>query len=135
MSFPTFLKTGARAAVLVLTLGGTALTAMPAQAAPSLGFSFGFGNGSMFGGPGVQLNFGNNNQMKWCLTDQQLRFQLRQHGWHSLQVIRSGKFNVIFVGQRKGNWYQIKVNRCNGNVDVRPVSKKKSGGFSITLSF
>lgn len=137
MNFPTLLKTGARAAIVALTIGGTALTAMPAQAAsPNLGFSFSFGNGSNYGGPGVQLNFGNSNKSKWCLTDRQLTFQLRQHGWSGLQLIRSNKFNAIFVGARKGNWYQVRVNRCDGNVDVRPVSRKKNGGgFNITLGF
>jgi hypothetical protein len=133
MSFPTLLKNGARAAVVALTLGGTALTAMPVQAAPALGFSFSFGNGGMYGGPGMYQDY--NDHMMSCMTNRQVRFQLRQHGWYNLQVIRSGQFNVILVGQRNGKWFQIRVNRCNGNTDIRPVSKKKSGGFSITLSF
>lgn len=131
MAFPKILSV----AVLALTMGATAVTAMPAQAAsPTFSFQFGIG-----GFPnGVQLHFGDDDYFDYCMTNRQIVRALRNAGYRDVQIVREGnQWNkVIAVGRKNGFWYQMRVDRCTGKVDrVQKVRRTSSGNFSITLSF
>lgn len=131
------------AAVLALTLGATAMSAVPAQAAsPSFSFQFGLGNGGVgmypHPGSGVQLHFGDDNYFDYCMTNRQIARALSQYGFRDARVVREGnQYNkVIAVGRKGGSWYQMRVDRCTGKVDrVTKVRRSDRGDFSITLSF
>ena len=143
MSITSTLKTGARATLVAVSLAAATFAAAPANAAPpppnmnfSLQFGNGFhGNGFGYGGNGVQLRFGN-GPARWCLSDQQIRWQLQQQGWRNAQVVkRVSQDRVVAVAMKRGDWYEMRVDRCTGNVDrVRPVYQR-NGNFSLSLNF
>lgn len=143
MTLINALKTGGRAAVIAATLGTAALfAAAPAQAAPppSFSFQFGFGNGFGFGGPGngIVLQFGDDNYFDYCLTNSQIRAQLRHYGFTNVKIVKeyNSTNKVIAIGYDDGTWYQMRVDRCTGKVDrIREIHQTNNGNFSITLSF
>jgi hypothetical protein len=122
----TKFKTAGRAAVLAVVLGASALTAMPAQAAPG-DPSFNF-NLQLPDGGNLQLGTGNQNRPApgfrpgpgrpdFCLTDRQIRFQLGDNGFDNVRVgrdLRRGWVEV-FATNRRGA-YTMQVNRCTGQV-------------------
>ena len=139
MSMLTTLKTTGRAAIIALAVGGTALVAMPAQAAsPSFSFSFGVGNGFSPAPGGMKFHFGDDNYFDYCMTNRQIERSLRNYGFRDAQVVREGnKFNkVIAIGRKGGTWYQMRVDRCTGKVDrVTKLNRRNNNDFNITLSF
>ena len=72
-----------RAAAVVLALGGTAFTAMPAQAqSPSVEFRF--------GGPGFGFSFDTDRRRghhwgRHCISDPQVRRDLRRDGYRNIR--------------------------------------------------
>ncbi len=139
MSTLNALKIAGRAAVVAAALSASALVAAPAMAAPpppNINFSLQLGNGFGFGGNGVFLNFGNGPKM-FCLSDNQIRYQLQYQGWKFPKVVNTiGPQKVVAVAMWQGMWYQMRVDRCSGKVDkVKPVYQKPNGNFSITLNF
>jgi len=129
MSLLNTLKIGGRTALVALVLGGTAFSAMPAQAA---GFSFNFGNGVEHNG--VVIQFGNGHfQNNYCLSTSEIRSQLRHAGYRDVQIIRSlSHQRVLAVGRKGSSWYQLIVNACTGAVDVQKIRRSNSGSFSFS---
>jgi hypothetical protein len=144
MTLSTTLKNSLRAGVVAVALAGTALVgAAPAQAqsSPNFGFSLNFGNGGGFGmGPkgGITLHFGDRNYFKYCLSNSQIRSALRDKGYRNVQIVReqNSSNKVWAVGQKRGDWYSMRVDRCTGKVDrVREVERRRNGTFNLSFSF
>lgn len=115
--FPQLL-TLARSAVVALALGGTALVAAPAQAAPpSIDFHFGFGGG------GISIGGG-----RYCLSDRQVRFFLRTQGYINVRFFdRRGRV-VGVLAQRNGRNYLVWVDTCRARiVSVQRVGRRDFG--------
>jgi hypothetical protein len=131
MRLPSFKSVG-RAVLVALVLGSTAMVAAPAQAqpGPSLNFhigpggpvfSFGWGGsgpgwgpGPGWGGPGSGWGSG----PSYCLNNAQISQYLRSNGWRNVDVKNNvGNNRVRVVARWNGQWYQMRVNRCNGQVD------------------
>jgi hypothetical protein len=144
----TSLKSVGRAALVAIALGSAAIVAAPAQAqsGPSLnfhigpggsGFSFGFGNN-----PNWNNNPGWNNHQNWgpgrwaCFNDNQIRQYLQNNGWRNVQVGQNLGNNRVRATARWGNqWYEMRVNRCTGEVDrVRRINRGPGGGFGLQFN-
>lgn len=110
------LTTLVRSTVVALALGGAAITAVPAQAAPpSVNFHFGFGNG------GFSINSG-----RYCLSDHQVRRLLQRHGYDHIRFIdRRGR--IVGVRAEKGRWeYRVWVDSCRARiVDVQRLRRHR----------
>jgi hypothetical protein len=139
MNLSTTLKTGIRAGIVALALGGTALVAAPVQAAqPNFGFQLNFGNGG-FGNGGIVLHFGDDNYFDYCLTNSQIRSALRGKGYSQVKVVKeSNSTNKVWVIYRDdGDWFQARVDRCTHKVDrveeIYPHGPDNS--FNLTFSF
>lgn len=117
----TLRQTG-RAAVLAVVLAGTALSAVPVQAAPTMGgFSL---DVKPQGGDQKQLqqykkkNFGPNDFFNWCLTDKQIRRGLSNYGFFDVEVVDHLSKNRVRVEAGYDDWvYSMRINRCSGVVD------------------
>jgi hypothetical protein len=116
----TLRQTG-RAAVLAVVLAGTALSAVPVQAAPLGGFSL---DVKPQGGDQKQLqqfkkkNFGPNDFFNWCLTDKQIRKGLINYGFEEVHIVDHLSKNRVRVEAAYDEWYySFRVNRCSGVVD------------------
>ena len=117
----TLRQTG-RAAVLAVVLAGTALSAVPVQAAPNMGgFSL---DVKPQGGDQKQLqqfkkkNFGPNDFFNWCLTDKQIRKGLINYGFEEVHIVDHLGKNRVRVEAAYDEWYySFRVNRCSGLVD------------------
>ena len=137
MTLSTKLKTGLRAGVVALALGGSALMgAAPAQAA--IGFNLSFGNGPFMPGPGVVLRFGSPNYFNYCKTNNQIRAALRSNGYSNVDIVRemNSSNKVWAVGRKHGVWYELRVDRCTGKVDrVSKVDRLRNGSFNFSFSF
>jgi len=128
------LKRSGRAAVVALVLGAATVTAMPTQAmaqSPSFSFSIDLGGGS--------LRFrGGDFSRKFCLSNNQVRRELRKHGFRDIDIVRSLNRNRVEVIARYGrNWYVLRVDRCSGQ--VRIVERLRRGfpgrGFGLQFNF
>ena len=117
----TLMKSG-RAALMALTLGTVAMTALPAQAAsePSFNFQLGIGNdGGVMG-----FEFGNKNSrkrgyypIKKCLTDRQVERGLQRYGFDDADVVRKlSNTRVLVVAEWNRRYYSMNVNKCTGEV-------------------
>ena len=106
--------------------------ATPTQAA---GFTFSFGSGVTHNG--VELRFRNGHfDNNYCLSNNEIRTQLRAHGFRSVQIIRNlGRHTVLAVGRKGSHWYQLVVNGCTGAVDQQLVRRSSNGQFSFSLTF
>ena len=117
------LTTLIRSTVVALALGGAAITAVPAQAAPpSIDFHFGFGGG------GISIGGG-----RFCLSDRQVRFFLRNQGYTNVRFFdRRGR--VVGVrAERRGRTYLVWVDTCRARiVSVRRLHRNNmfDGGFT-----
>lgn len=113
-----------RVTAAVLVAGGIAMSAGPTQAA-SVGFgisigdgegnSITFGAGSDGGGVGLKIRGG-------CWSVQQVRRALRED-FYDLDYIGQNGRRVIFEGTSRDDDedYRIRVNRCTGEVSLRPL--------------
>ena len=142
MALSHTLKTGLRAGIVALALGGTALVgAAPVQAAsPNFGFQLNFGNGGFGPGPkgGIVLHFGDNNYFDYCLTNTQIRSALRNKGYRDVKIVKeSNSTNKVWAIGRKGfDWYQMRVDRCTGKVDrIEEIHQGPNNSFNLTFSF
>ena len=116
----TLRQTG-RAAVLAVVLAGTALSAVPVQAAPLQGFSL---DVKPQGGDQKQLqqfkkkNFGPNDFFNWCLTDKQIRKGLKAYGFFDVEIVDHLGKNRVRVEAGYDDWYySMRIHRCTGVVD------------------
>jgi hypothetical protein len=138
MTLTSTLKTGIRAGIVALTLGGTALVgAAPVQAAPApnFGFSLNFGNG---GNGGIVLHFGDDNYFDYCMTNSQIRSALRNKGYRDVKIVKeSNNTNKVWaIGRKNGDWYQMRIDRCSHKVDqIKKIKKNNNNSFNLTFSF
>lgn len=117
----TLRQTG-RAAVLAVVLAGTALSAVPVQAAPNMGgFSL---DVKPQGGDQKQMQqykkkgFGPNDFFNWCLTDKQIRKGLKAYGFFEVEITDRLSKNRVRVEAGYDDWYySMRINRCSGVVD------------------
>lgn len=97
-----------RAAAVAVALGGTALVSMPAQAQPTVEFRF--------GGPGFSWEFNNGPRRRSCMTDPQVRRDLRRDGYRNIRFFdRRGR--IVQVTARLGRRaYEIEYDKCRGRI-------------------
>jgi hypothetical protein len=114
MALFSSIKTGAAAASLALAIAAGGFAA-PAQAAVSLSLQF--------GSPSMHMHFGDRQYFKYCLSDDGIEARLERRGYDNVHVIRhdnNDDYNnkVWVVAQNyKGDWYQMRVDRCTHAVD------------------
>jgi hypothetical protein len=133
----TLRQTG-RAAVLAVILAGTALSAVPAQAAPNMG-GFSLDVKPQGGGDQKQMQqykkkgFGPNDFFNWCLTDKQIRRGLKNYGFFDVEIVDYLGKNRVRVEAGYDDWYySMRINRCSGLVDrikkLYPVDEEDDYG-------
>jgi len=109
----TVLKNTLKAAAVALTLAGTAVSVAPAQA-QDVDFNF------RFGGPGFSVGIGNGNggygPGKYCMSDPQVRRDLRADGYRDIRFFdRRGR--VVQVTAELGRRdYRIAYDTCRGRI-------------------
>ena len=127
-----------KAGVVALALAGTALAAVPAQAAqPTFGFSLNFGNNFGPGG-GIVLHFGDDDYFDYCLTNKQIVAGLYDRGYTRVKIVKeSHSTNKVWaIGRKYGDWYQMRVDACSHKVDqVKRIYPLDTGGNSFNLTF
>lgn len=98
-----------RAAVIGLALAGTAVTAMPAQAQPSVAFGF------QFGSDGPRWH-GGGRPDRYCLSDRDVRQLVRASGYRDIRFAdRRGRI-VVVRAERGPRDYRITVDACRGRI-------------------
>ncbi len=128
-----------KAGVVALALAGTAITAVPAQAAsPSFGFSLNFGK--VFPGPGggIVLHFGDKDYFDFCLTNREIIRGLNDRGYSRVKIVReSNRTNKVWaIGRKHGDWFQMRIDRCSHKVDqIRKIRPIGHNGNSFRLEF
>ncbi len=125
MSFPTMLK----AAVIAIALSGTALTAIPAQAAsPSFSITFGGNDFNQFDGGKFKKD---HSKFKWDVKA--IQWKLSQT-YRSLQYKGINRGDYFFIGRKGNTWYGIRVDARSGHVWAQPLMKK-GNGFNFSFNF
>ena len=127
-----------KAGVVALALAGTALAAVPAQAAsPTFGFSLNLGGGGSNGG--IILHFGDDNYWDVCYTNKQIIKGLNNSGYSQVKIVKeyNSSNKVWAIGKRHGDWWQLRVDRCTGKVDrIKKIYPKGStNSFNLTFTF
>lgn len=125
-----------KAGVVALALAGTALAAVPAQAAsPTFGFSLnllGGGNG------GIVLHFGDDDYWDYCLTNKQIIAGLNNKGYSKVKIVKeSTSSNKVWaIGRKDYEWYQLRIDRCTHEVDqVKHIYPIDNNGLHFNLTF
>jgi len=110
------MKSG-RAAIVALTLGATAFTAMPAMAQSGGKPSFNFEFGIQGGGDNFSYRFDNGKRHKReCLTNNEVRRGLQRMGWDDIRFVDRRGVRVKVVAEW-GRWtYAMDINKCTGRV-------------------
>jgi uncharacterized membrane protein len=108
----TVLKNTLKAAAVALAMAGTAMSVSPAQAQPRPNVDFNFSFGS--GGSGIQFGIGNPGRA--CMTDPQVRRDLRSDGYREIRFFdRRGR--IVQVRAELGrNDYRIAYDTCRGRI-------------------
>lgn len=110
-----------RAAAVALAIGGTAFTAMPAQAQPSVEFRF--------GGPGFGVEFGTDRRGgSWgrhCMSNPEVRRDLRRDGYRDIRFLdRRGR--IVHVHAERGRRdYRIAYDTCRGRIIDRDRIRRR----------
>lgn len=126
MSFPTLLK----AAVIAVALSGTALTAIPAQAAgPSFSIQFGANDYNNYQGGKFKKD---HNKFRWDVKA--IQWKLSQT-YRSVQYKGTNRGDYFFIGRKGNTWYELRVDAKSGHVWAAPVKQKKGGGFNLSFNF
>jgi len=115
--------------------GAIALSGLAAVPAQATTFSFNVGTGVTHNG--VELRFRNGHfDNNYCLSNGEIRSQLRANGFRSVQIIRDlGRHKVLAVGRKGTHWYQLVVNSCTGEVDQQRIRRSSNGNFSFSFTF
>ena len=109
-----------RAAILALTLGAGALTALPAEAAS---FNIQFGGGGFYGGDGGHRHRPNMS----CLTDYQTRQRIAQYGYRNIYLnVANGEY-IQARASRGSRTYLIDFNRCTGRIEGTTRLRRPGG--------
>ena len=129
------LKSG-RAAIIAVTLGAAAFTAMPVQAQsgnPSFNFQFGIQGG----GDGFSYRFDNGRRFQRdCLTNNEIRRGLRRMGWDDIRFVDRRGVRVKVVADWGRRTYAMTINRCTGRVsDVERLRRPYGPGFRFQFNF
>jgi hypothetical protein len=96
-----------RAATVVVALAGAAFTAVPAQA-QTLEFRF--------GGPGLSWQFNDRDGRRHCLSDREVRRDLRQDGYSEIRFYdRRGRV-VQLTAELRNRDYEIAYDTCRGRI-------------------
>jgi hypothetical protein len=96
-----------RAAAVVLALAGAAFTAVPAQA-QSLEFRF--------GGPGFSWQFNDRDGRRLCMSDREVRRDLRHDGYREIHFYdRRGRI-VQLTAELGTRDYEIVYDSCRGRI-------------------
>jgi hypothetical protein len=148
MSLPAF-KSIARTALVALAIGGVALAAFPAQAAPQLGGALQLeapikpqlqqdgGDGQQtqmkkYGGGGYDDDDDYYDD-DWCLTNKQIRKGLKHADFDDIDFVKELKHHRVRVEalyEGDGWVYSMRVDRCDGEVDqIKPLYE--AGDFDI----
>lgn len=122
MPLTSRLRAAMRAAGLALVLGSAAVVATPSLAAPGdPSFQFRM---QIPGGPSMQ--FGTPVEPRYCLTDREIRRQLRDYGYYDIQFGSNLTRYRVRVYASYGPWaYSMIVDRCTGRIlgqkRIRPI--------------
>jgi hypothetical protein len=117
MSVSQLTKIG-RAAILAVVLGGSAFTAMPAQASHMGGHNGGsIEFGFSFGGRGDRFEFDDHDRRRCDLMSiRQVRRDLRDRGYRDIEFVdRSGRI-VHAEAERRNRDFLIAYDRCRGRI-------------------
>lgn len=127
----TVMKSG-RAAIVAVTLGAAAFTAMPVQAQ-----SFNFDFGIQGGGNSFSYRFDDGRRMKRdCLTTNEIRRGLRRAGFDDIRFVDRRGVRVKVVADYGRRTYAMTVNRCTGRVsDIERLRRPYFPGFRFQFSF
>jgi len=90
---------------LVLLAGG-ASAAMAGGKYYSKGYGYGGGYGDLYAARAAG----------YCLYPQQIRGKLAHYGWRGFDVVRLGSQYAYVCSYRHGKPYELKVDRCSGEV-------------------
>ncbi|RYE47920.1 MAG: hypothetical protein EOP24_08795 [Hyphomicrobiales bacterium] len=125
------MKSG-RAAIVAVTLGAAAFTAMPVQAQ-----SFNFDFGIQGGGSSFSYGFDNGRRMKRdCLTNNEVRRGLRRAGFDDIRFVDRRGVRVKVVADYGRRTYAMTINRCTGRVsDIERLRRPYSPGFQFQFRF
>lgn len=129
------IKSG-RAAIVAVTLGAAALTAMPVQAqsgSPSFNFSFGIQGG----GDNFSYRFDNGRKFKReCLTNTEVRRGLQRLGWHNIRFVDRRGIRVKVVADWGYRTYAMTINKCTGRVsNIERLRRPYFPGFRFQFNF
>lgn len=103
------IKTFMRAAIIGLALAGSAVVAMPAQAAPSISFGF------HVGGPGHHGSY-RPGPSRHCLTDREVRRLLNRNGFDRIRFIdRRGRIVAVRAERGRGD-FRVTVDSCRARI-------------------
>ncbi|MDB5542376.1 MAG: hypothetical protein JWQ89_4103 [Devosia sp.] len=120
----TVMKFG-RAALVALTLGVTAITAMPVQAQ-----SFNFEFGIQGGGNSFSYGFDNGRRFKReCLTNREIRRGLNRSGFDNVRFVDRQGVRVYVLADYGRRTYSMTVNRCTGRVSNIERVRRGGGGY------
>ena len=107
----------AKAAVVAVTLAGTSLTAIPAQA-QDVDFNF------RFNVPGLSFGFGDLDRRR-CFTDRQVRRDLRSDGYDEIRFVdRRGRV-VQLVAELGRRDYIIAYDTCRKRIIGRERIRRR----------
>lgn len=131
----TVMKSG-RAAIVAVTLGAAAFTAMPVQA-QSFNFEFGIQGG------GNNFAFGFDNGRKFrraCLTTNEIRRGLRRAGFSDIRFVDRQGIRVRVIADYGRRTYSMTINRCTGRVSNIERLRRGGGrfdgpGFGLEFNF
>lgn len=126
-----------RTALVALAVAGVAMTAIPAQAAPSLGTTLQLQAPTQ---PQVQSGGSGQMQMKkyssddyddddfdddWCLTNKEIRKGLKKADFDEIEFVKELKHHRVRVEalyEGDGWVYSMRIDRCDGEVDqIKPL--------------
>lgn len=107
----SFKKLTVKGATVLALVAILAAGSAPAQANPSVNFSFSFGNGGFFN---HQPSF---PQPRSCFTNRQISSSLRNQGYGNVQYVGETYSGYPQFQAVSGRWlYSLQVNRCSGQV-------------------
>jgi hypothetical protein len=141
MTSLSFLLKSARIAFVGVALGAVAFTAVPAQAAPSLGTTLNLDLSVVKPQGGEQTmqmkKFGSGDDYSWCLTNKQIRKGLKKADFAEIDFVKELKHHRVRVEalyENDGWVYSMRIDRCDGEVDqIKPLYEYED--FDIDFDF
>jgi hypothetical protein len=126
----TVMKSG-RAAIVAVTLGTAAFTAVPVQAQ-----SFNFEFGIQGGGNSFSYGFDQGRKFKReCLTNREIRRGLNRAGFDDIRFVDRQGVRVKVIADFGRRTYSMTINRCTGRVSNIERLRRGPGGPGFGLQF